>query len=115
MPIEHFSSIPAPRNRVGATVLFTFNSMKFIRHMKKGDTIMKTDLYYFSGTGNSLTIAQNLSKKMEHSTIISIPHVMNKANNITGEIIGIVCPIYFHNMPHIVRDFIKKISVHDKK
>ena len=71
---------------------------------------MKTDIYYFSGTGNSIAIAQNLSKKMEHSTIISIPHVMNKANNITGEIIGIVCPIYFHNMPHIVRDFIKKIQ-----
>jgi Pyruvate/2-oxoacid:ferredoxin oxidoreductase delta subunit/flavodoxin len=84
--------------------------MKFIRNIKKGDTIMKTDIYYFSGTGNSLAIAQHLSKKMEHSTIISIPHVMNTANTITGEIIGIVCPIYFYNMPHIVRDFIKKIQ-----
>ena len=35
---------------------------------------------------------------------------MNNANDITGEIIGIVCPIYFLNMPHIVRDFIKKIK-----
>ncbi|MCP4134757.1 MAG: hypothetical protein GY754_27530 [bacterium] len=71
---------------------------------------MKTDIYYFSGSGNSLTIAQNLSKRLEHSKIISIPHVVNNANNITGEIIGIVCPIYFHNMPHIVVDFIKKIK-----
>ena len=71
---------------------------------------MKTDIYYFSGSGNSLYIAQNLSKKMEHSKIISIPHIINKENNIKGEIIGIVCPIYFHNMPHIVRDFIKKIK-----
>lgn len=71
---------------------------------------MNTDIYYFSGTGNSLAIAQKLSQNMEHSTLISIPHVMNNANNITGEIIGIVCPIYFHNMPHIVRDFIKKIK-----
>jgi NAD-dependent dihydropyrimidine dehydrogenase PreA subunit len=58
----------------------------------------------------SLSVAQNLSEKIEHSEIISIPHVINKANNITGEIIGIVCPIYFHNMPHIVVDFIKKIK-----
>ncbi len=72
--------------------------------------MMNTDMYYFSATGNSLAIAQNLSKKLEHSNIISIPHVMNKANDITGEIIGIVCPIYFHNMPYIVRDFIKKIK-----
>ncbi len=71
---------------------------------------MKTDIYYFSGTGNSLAIAQNLSKKLEDSKIISIPHVINKPNNITGEIIGIVCPIYFHNMPYIVVDFIKKIE-----
>ena len=78
--------------------------------MEKGDTIMKTDIYYFSGTGNSLTIAQNLSKKIEYSKIISIPLVINKANNITGEIIGIVCPIYMHNIPCIVVDFIKKIK-----
>jgi len=71
---------------------------------------MKTEIYYFSGSGNSLSIAQNLSKKLEHSELISIPHVINKANNITGGIIGIVCPIYFHNMPHIVVDFIKKIK-----
>ena len=71
---------------------------------------MKTEIYYFSGSGNSLAIAQNLSKKLEHSKTISIPHIINKANNITGEIIGIVCPVYFHNMPHIVRDFIKKIK-----
>ena len=71
---------------------------------------MKTEIYYFSGSGNSLAIAQNLSKNFEPSKIISIPHVINKANNITGEIIGIVCPIYFHNIPHIVVDFIKKIK-----
>ncbi len=71
---------------------------------------MKTDIYYFSGTGNSLDVAQNISNKIEHSNIISIPHVINNANNITGEIIGIVCPIYFCNVPYIVRDFIKKIE-----
>ncbi len=71
---------------------------------------MKTDIYYFTGSGNSLYVAQNLCKKIENSTIFSIPDVINKANKISGEIIGIVCPIYFHNMPHIVRDFIKKIK-----
>lgn len=71
---------------------------------------MKTDIYYFSGSGNSLNIAQNLSSKMEHSKIISIPHAINNSTKITGEIIGIVCPIYFHNIPHIVRSFIKKIK-----
>ncbi len=80
------------------------------KNLTKGVAIMKTDIYYFSGSGNSLNIAQNLSKRIENSKIISIPHLINKADNITGEIIGIVCPIYFNNMPHIVHDFIKKIT-----
>ena len=71
---------------------------------------MKTEIYYFSGTANSLSVAQNLGKKLDNSKIISIPRVINNANYITGEIIGIVCPIHMHNMPHIVRDFIKKIK-----
>ena len=71
---------------------------------------MKTDIYYFSGTGNSLTVAKKISNKIDHSEIISIPHVVSKSKPVTGEIIGIVCPIYFHNMPHIVADFIKKIK-----
>lgn len=71
---------------------------------------MKTEIYYFSGSGNSLNIAQNLSKNFEHSKLISIPHIMNKAIDITGDVIGIVCPIYFRNMPYIVRNFVMKIK-----
>lgn len=71
---------------------------------------MKTEIFYFSGSGNSLAVAQNLSNKLENSKLVSIPQVINKVDNITGGIIGIVCPIYFHNMPHIVRDFVMKIK-----
>ncbi len=82
---------------------------QFFTIMKKGDTIMKTDIYYFSGSGNSLDVAQKLGKRIENAKLISIPHIINRSNEIRGEVIGIVCPIYFYNMPHIVRDFIKKI------
>ncbi len=71
---------------------------------------MTTEIYFFSGSGNSLNIAQNLSRKIDHAKLISIPHVIDNVNGITGDIIGIVCPIYFRNMPYIVRDFIKKIK-----
>ena len=71
---------------------------------------MKTDIYYFTGTGNTLAVARKLSDKIENSKIISIPHIINKVNSITGEVIGIICPIYMHNIPYIVADFIKKIK-----
>jgi formate hydrogenlyase subunit 6/NADH:ubiquinone oxidoreductase subunit I len=79
-------------------------------YQKRKNMIMKTEIYFFSGSGNSLAIAKNLSKKLGNSQPISIPQVIDKKNDITGDIIGIVCPIYFNNMPHIVNDFIKKIK-----
>ena len=76
--------------------------------MKYEDALMKTDVYYFSGTGNSLWVAQKISEKIEDSELISIPKVVNKKEGIKGEIIGIVCPIY--TIPLIVADFIKIVS-----
>jgi len=78
--------------------------------MKYEDALMKTDVYYFSGTGNSLWVAQKISKKIENSELIPIPKVVNKKEGIKGEIIGIVCPIYMDNIPLIVADFIKIVS-----
>ncbi|MBW2002172.1 MAG: flavodoxin family protein, partial [Deltaproteobacteria bacterium] len=78
--------------------------------MKYEDALMKTDVYYFSGTGNSLWVAQKISEKIEDSELISIPKVVNKKEGIKGEIIGIVCPIYMYNIPLIVADFIRKIE-----
>lgn len=70
---------------------------------------MKTKLYYFSGSGNCLAIAKSLHNKLESSELISIPKAMNE-KEINGDTIGIIAPIYMHNMPHIVADFIAKIK-----
>lgn len=72
--------------------------------------IMKTGIYYFSGTGNSLWLARRISEKLEGSELISIPNVINQTTSINEEILGIVCPIYMYNMPHIVAEFIRKIE-----
>lgn len=71
---------------------------------------MSTKIYYFSGTGNNLSIARKLAGKIEDSEIVSIPLVIDEKSPISGEKIGIVCPIYMYNMPLIVADFIKKIK-----
>lgn len=63
-------------------------------------------IFYFTATGNSLYIAKQLGDEL-----ISIPQAM-KQDNLTFEAdkIGIVCPIYGHEMPKMVKDFIKKAT-----
>lgn len=73
---------------------------------------MKTSLYYFSGTGNCLKVAQDLAGKLENAEVISIPKTL-KANQTTtnSEKIGIIYPVYIWGMPLIVVDFINKLVV----
>lgn len=63
-------------------------------------------IFYFTGTGNCLYVA----KKMETHPI-SIPQIINHPSlNFKDEKIGIVAPIYGHEMPEMVKDFIKKAT-----
>jgi len=63
-------------------------------------------VFYFTGTGNSLYIAKQLEEK-----VISIPQAM-KSNSLifSADKIGIVCPVYGHEMPKMVKEFIKKAN-----
>ena len=52
-------------------------------------------VFYFTGTGNSLYIAKKLD-----AAPISIPQIIRRENlTFRAEQIGIVCPIYGHEMP----------------
>lgn len=65
-------------------------------------------LFYFTGTGNSLYVAKSLDKEP-----VSIPQIMKKEElKFTADAIGIVAPIYGHEMPGMVKDFIRKASFH---
>lgn len=63
---------------------------------------------YFTGTGNSLYVA----KKVD-DVRVSIPKVIHNANQeYTADSIGIVCPVYGHEMPELVKEFIKRATFH---
>ena len=65
-------------------------------------------VFYFTGTGNSLYIAKQLSESP-----VSIPQAMKRETlDFTDGSIGIVTPIYGHEMPQMVKDFLKKASFH---
>ncbi len=63
---------------------------------------------YFTATGNSLYVA-----KMLDDDRLSIPQVIqNEKMEFSADRIGIVCPIYGHEMPDLVKLFLKQASFH---
>lgn len=65
-------------------------------------------VFYFTGTGNSLYIAKLLDEN-----IVSIPQVIRQETlAYTDGSIGIVCPVYGHEMPEMVKEFIRKAVFH---
>jgi ferredoxin len=77
---------------------------------------MKTDIYYFSGTGNSLFVAKELKKRLVETEIIPIVRLL-KSDHIktNGESVGIVFPIHALTIPIAVRKFLRKIDFNSAK
>ncbi|MDF1568553.1 MAG: EFR1 family ferrodoxin [Spirochaetaceae bacterium] len=69
---------------------------------------MNKKLYYFSGTGNCAAVAGMAAEKIEEMELIPVPQAAG-SGEISGGVIGIVCPIYMHFMPHIVLSLAKRI------
>ena len=65
-------------------------------------------VFYFTGTGNSLYAAKQLE-----ADPISIPQVIDEEKlDFTAKTIGIVCPVYGHEVPAMVQEFFRKASFH---
>ena len=63
-------------------------------------------VFYFTGTGNSLYIAKQIEEKP-----VSIPQIMKGSHlDFTADQIGIVAPVYGHEVSPMVMDFLKKSS-----
>jgi len=72
----------------------------------------KLEIYYFSGTGNSLHIAQEIQKRIPDTTLIPLLSLLNKeAIELKADMLGLVFPIYLSSTPIPVREFIKKIHI----
>ena len=77
---------------------------------------MKTTIYYFSGTGNSLMVARDLAAEFGGAEIISIPKAI-KGSEVTtsSERVGIIYPVYMFGMPLMVTEFIKKLRLNNNQ
>jgi ferredoxin len=77
---------------------------------------MSTEIYYFSGTGNSLHVARELQKRIPETNLIPIASLLNEdVIETNGEKIGFVFPIHFSAIPIPVKNFIKKLGLKSTK
>ncbi|MFX1418158.1 MAG: EFR1 family ferrodoxin [Promethearchaeota archaeon] len=73
---------------------------------------MRTSIYYFTGTGNSLIIAKELVKKLEETELIPIAKIFESENlEARSQNVGFVFPLYWSGLPKIVYDFISKLDL----
>jgi len=73
---------------------------------------MKTTIYYFSGTGNSLKIARDVSERLEECELVPIAKVWQQDQLASTSIkVGFIFPLYYFGLPKIVYDFINSIEL----
>ena len=72
-----------------------------------------TEIYYFSGSGNSLYIAKEIQQRIPGSILIPMVSLLNQDTIKTnGETVGFVFPIHLMTFPIPVTDFFSKVDVH---
>jgi ferredoxin len=76
---------------------------------------MRTLIYYFTGTGNSLAVARDLAERMD-AELVSIVAV-DGVERITpdADCIGFVFPVYHRGVPVAVRQFVTRLEGLAKK
>jgi ferredoxin/flavodoxin len=71
---------------------------------------MKTVLYYFTGTGNTLAIARGIAEELGDTKLIPLRRAMYPGGIAPeADAVGIAFPVYFLNMPAVVRQFVQNI------
>ncbi|MBI9100630.1 MAG: EFR1 family ferrodoxin [Spirochaetaceae bacterium] len=72
---------------------------------------MKTTIYYFTGTGNSLQIAEETGRMLGNTEIVAINKLSGTDHVSLSERIGFVFPLYYFGLPGIVERFIQNLDL----
>lgn len=73
---------------------------------------MSTEIYYFSGTGNSFYVAKELQKRIIDTKLIPIVSLLKQEIiEVHGEMVGFVFPLHGMTVPIPVKIFLKKLEL----
>ncbi len=71
---------------------------------RKGVDLVSTEIDYFSGTGNSLHVAQELQKRLPGARLIPIMSFVGRESmTASGNTVGFVFPHYASSLPKVIR------------
>jgi ferredoxin len=74
---------------------------------------MKTIIYYFTGTGNSLAAARTIAAVLGDCGLVPVASLQDTDGPIIPEAdrVGIVCPVYFLGLPAMVASFAGRLDL----
>ncbi len=76
---------------------------------------MKTVIYYFTGTGNTLVVARELAAELGDVKLVPLRRAIQPGGiSVDADVVGIAFPVYFLNLPGIVRKFAENIRFSGK-
>ena len=69
-------------------------------------------IYYFSGTGNTLHLAQEIQKRFPKAELVPIVSAMKSGQiQSTAETIGLLFPIYNFSLPAVYKRFLEQVDL----
>jgi ferredoxin len=73
---------------------------------------MKTIIYYFSGTGNSLAVAKKIAAALGDCSLVPIASLQKMNGDIIPPVerVGILSPVYFSGLPLMVASFTGRLD-----
>ena len=72
---------------------------------------MSTEIYYFSGTGNSLVVARDIAEKINGKIIPIVSMLDQEIINTNADVIGFVFPIHDYKPPPLIEQFLRKALI----
>jgi ferredoxin/flavodoxin len=73
----------------------------------------RTEIYYFSGTGNSLAVARAVAERLGGDLIPIASVIDGAAIETEADVIGITFPVYYADLPNLVRRFVERLVPKD--
>jgi ferredoxin len=70
---------------------------------------MKTDLFYYSGTGNALWAARTLAERLGDAEVYPLSRVAADADRDEAEAIGLIFPVHVWGLPRRVIEFVRSL------
>lgn len=72
---------------------------------------MKSIIYVFSGTGNSLRAARLIAGEIGGARLVAMKIGAEPVSAADADVIGFVCPVYEWDVPEPVKDYVKRLEV----